>query len=172
VFEDSFILPKWPEIHRAGIFKIHSVHMQAVSSCFMGARRGTTSKPVRLGFRIEVELRVGGSVRILPPKDPEVYGDHAGKVIACEPGRKLTYTFCSKDKPEVAKKRESPSRVTYELTPIGPLVRLRLIHENLLPEDLEKDPNTFHGINNGWPAIMSSLKSLLETGEPITFSPC
>jgi hypothetical protein len=53
-----------------------------------------------------------------------------------------------------------------------PLVKLRLIHENLLPEDIEKDPNQFRGINNGWPAILSSLKSLLETGEPITFSPC
>ncbi len=57
-----------------------------------------------------------------------------------------------------------------KLTPMGPLVKLRLIHENLLPEDLEKDPNKFQGINNGWPAILSSLKSLLETGEPITFS--
>ena len=69
-------------------------------------------------------------------------------------------------------KRTSPSRLTYELTPMGPLVKLRLIHENLLPEDIEKDPNQFRGINNGWPAILSSLKSLLETGEPITFSPC
>jgi hypothetical protein len=63
-------------------------------------------------------------------------------------------------------------RVTYELTPMGPTVKLRLIHENLLPEDIEKDSNQFKGINNGWPAILSSLKSLLETGEPITFSPC
>jgi hypothetical protein len=53
---------------------------------------------------------------------------------------------------------------------MGPHVRLRLIHENLLLEDLEKDPNTFRGINNGWPAVLSSLKSLLETGEPMKFS--
>ena len=53
---------------------------------------------------------------------------------------------------------------------MGPLVRFRLIHENLLPKDVEKDPNTFRGINNGWPAIISSLKSLLETGEPIVFN--
>ena len=30
--------------------------------------------------------------------------------------------------------------------------------------------NTFRGINNGWPAVLSSLKTLLETGEPIVFS--
>ena len=37
------------------------------------------------------------------------------------------------------------------------------------PEDLERDPNTFRGVNNGWPAIMSSLKSLLETGKEISY---
>jgi hypothetical protein len=52
---------------------------------------------------------------------------------------------------------------------MGPQVRLRLIHENLLPDDIEKNPNTFRGINNGWPAVLSSLKSLLETGEAIAF---
>jgi uncharacterized protein YndB with AHSA1/START domain len=125
-----------------------------------------------MGFRFEVELKAGGSVRIVPPSNPELYGDHAGEVLVCEPFRKLVYTFCPKDKPEVAKKRQSPSRVTYELTPMGPVVKLRLIHENLLPEDIEKEPNQFKGINNGWPAIMSSLKSLIETGDPISFAPC
>ena len=130
---------------------------------------GDFSEKYWMGFRIEVELRAGGSVRILPPKDRERHGDHAGKVLVCEPCRKLVYTWAPKDKPEVAQKRDGLSRVTYELTPMGPQVKLRLIHENLLPEDLEKDPNKFQGVNNGWPAIMSSLKSLLETGEPITF---
>jgi hypothetical protein len=60
--------------------------------------------------------------------------------------------------------------VTYELTPMGPQVKLRLIHENLLPEDIVRDPDTFRGINNGWPAVLSSLKSLLETGEAIVFN--
>ena len=130
---------------------------------------GDFSQKYWFGFRIEVELKAGGKVRILPPKGFEQHGDHAGKVLACEPGRKLAYTFEPKDGPELAKRRESPSRVTYELTPMGPMVRLRLIHENLLPEDLEKDPNTFRGVNNGWPAIMSSLKSLLETGHEIAY---
>jgi uncharacterized protein YndB with AHSA1/START domain len=130
---------------------------------------GDISAKYWMGFRIEVEQKAGGKVRILPPKDAEKYGDHAGKVLLCEPGRKLVYEFVPKDKPEVARKRTGPSRVTYELTPMGSMVKLRLIHENLLPEDLEKDPNKFQGINNGWPAILSSLKSLLETGKEITY---
>jgi uncharacterized protein YndB with AHSA1/START domain len=133
---------------------------------------GDFSEKYWIGFRIEVEQKVGGRLRIVPPPGKEQYADHAGEVLVCEPLRKLVYTWNTrdKDKPEVAKKRESLSRVTYELTPMGAQVRLRLIHENLLPEDIEKDPNTFKGINNGWPAVLSSLKSLLETGEAITFA--
>lgn len=131
---------------------------------------GEFSKKYWFGFRIEVEQKAGGIVRILPPKGMEDVGDHAGKVLVCEPGRKLVYTWNPEDRPELARKRDGLSRVTYELTPMGRQVKLRLIHENLLPEDLETDPNTFRGINNGWPAVLSSLKSLLETGEAISFS--
>lgn len=132
--------------------------------------KGHFSEKYWMGFHFEVEEKVGGKVRILPPKGMEQYGDHAGEVLACEPCRKLVYTWNPKDKPELAKKRDGLSRVTYELKPMGALVRFRLIHENLLPEDIEKDPNTFHGINNGWPAIISSLKSLLETSDALEFS--
>jgi uncharacterized protein YndB with AHSA1/START domain len=131
---------------------------------------GEFSEKYWFGFRFEVELRAGGRVRILPPKGMEEHGDHAGEVLECEPLRRLVYTWNPKDRPELAAKRKGLSRVTYELTPMGALVKLRLIHENLLAEDIEKDPTTFRGINNGWPAVLSSLKSLLESGEPLTFS--
>jgi len=130
---------------------------------------GDFSEKYWFGFRVDMELKAGGKMRILPPKGMEEVGDHAGEVLVCEPCRKLVYTFNPKDKPEVAKKRKSLSRVTYEITPMGQMVKLRLIHENLLPEDIEKDPTTFRGINNGWPAVLSSLKSLLETGQAMEF---
>jgi uncharacterized protein YndB with AHSA1/START domain len=130
---------------------------------------GDFSEKYWFGFRIDGDWKTGGQIRILPPTGMEAHGDHVGEVLVCEPYRKLTYTWNQKDTPELAKKRNGLSRVTYEITPIGPQVRLRLIHENLLPEDIERDPNTFRGINNGWPAVLSSLKSLLETGEAIVF---
>jgi uncharacterized protein YndB with AHSA1/START domain len=134
---------------------------------------GDFSQKYWFGFRIELELKAGGAVRILPPKGKEAHGDHAGKVLVCEPGRKLVYTWNQADKPEIAQKRNGPSRVTYEITPMGANVKFRIVHENLLPEDVEKDPSQFRGINNGWPAVISSLKSLLETGEAISFPlPC
>src|SRR5580692_7527739 len=69
------------------------------------------------GFRFEVQQKVGGNVRILPPKGMESHGDHAGKVLECEPNRKLVYTWNqdAKDTPEIAKKRNGHSRVTYEI---------------------------------------------------------
>jgi uncharacterized protein YndB with AHSA1/START domain len=132
---------------------------------------GDFSEKYWFGFRVEVDLKVGGVIRILPPKGMEQHGDHAGEVLVCEPYRKLVYTWKQNDAPEIASKRDGLSRVTYELTPMGSQVKLRLIHENLLPDDIEKDPNTFRGINNGWPAVISSLKSLLETGEAIVMAP-
>ena len=129
---------------------------------------GDFSEKYWMGFRVEVEQRVGGRIRILPPKGMEGRSDHGGVVLACEKYRKLTYTWM-KEKQEKDAKRDGLSRVTYELTPAGDHVKLTLIHENLLPEDIVADPNTFRGVNNGWPAVISSLKSLLETGEAIAF---
>lgn len=133
---------------------------------------GTFTVKYWMGFRWEGDLRAGGKMRLVPPKGMEQYGDHAGDILECEPHRKLVYTWNmqTKESPEVTKKRKGLSRVTYEITPMGKDVRLRLIHENLLPEDIEQDPNTFRGINNGWPAVLSSLKSLLETGEAILYN--
>lgn len=133
--------------------------------------QGDFTEKFWFGFRFEAELKVGGKVEIRPPQGKENLCHHTGEVLVCEPGRKLVYTWNCKDTPEVAKKRNGFSRVTYEITPIGAQVKLRLLHENLLPEDVEKDPNVFRGINNGWPAVISSLKSLLETGEAMAFMP-
>ncbi|HWC60433.1 MAG TPA: SRPBCC family protein [Verrucomicrobiae bacterium] len=130
---------------------------------------GEFSQKYWFGFRFEAELKAGGTVRIHPPPGMEQHGDHKGEVLVCEPNRKLVYTWQQNDTPEIAKKRDGLSRVTYELTPMGSQVKLRLIHENLLPEDVEKDPSSFKGINNGWPAVISSLKSLLENGVALDF---
>ena len=134
---------------------------------------GDFSQKYWMGFRIDLEQKSGGAVPIYPPKGMEHLGDHAGQVLVCEPCRKLVYTWNTRDKdtPEVNQKRDSLSQVTYEITPMGAsMVKFRLIHENLLPEDIEKDPTKFKGVNNGWPAVISSLKSLLETGEAISFT--
>jgi uncharacterized protein YndB with AHSA1/START domain len=64
--------------------------------------------------------------------------------------------------------RDHPTRVTFELMPMDDsTLKLTLKHEELLETDFVADDNTFEGLNNGWPAILSNLKSLLETGRTL-----
>jgi uncharacterized protein YndB with AHSA1/START domain len=127
---------------------------------------GDFSEKYWFGFRVELEPKVGGRIRVLPPKGSVGRSDHGGEVLAFEKFKKLSYTWM-KEKHEGDGKRDGLSRVTYEITPVGEHVKLRLIHENLISDDVVADPNSFQGINNGWPAVISSLKSLLETGKAI-----
>jgi len=53
------------------------------------------------------------------------------------------------------------SRVTYEIEPVGDSCRLCVTHDQLAPD-------TNGEIYGGWPMILSGLKTLLETGEPLT----
>jgi hypothetical protein len=39
--------------------------------------------------------------------------------------------------------------------------------ESMVSTDFVADPNTFRGISNGWPALISNLKTLLETGQTL-----
>jgi uncharacterized protein YndB with AHSA1/START domain len=130
--------------------------------------KGECSEKYWFGFRVESDWKEGSSLRVRAPDEMKKYGDIVGKVLYSEPPRRLSYTFASSVDARAAKRR-GPTRVTCELSPMGPVVKLRLAHENLLDEDVSEDPNDFEGVNNGWPAIISSLKSLLETGEAITF---
>ena len=132
---------------------------------------GDFSEKYWFGFRVKFELKQGGKMCIVPPKGMEWAGDHAGEVLECEPCRKLVYTWKQADTPEIAAKRNGLSQVSYEIFPMGPAVKLLLTHRNLLLDDVESNPRTFKGINNGWPAVMSSLKSLLETGEAMVMKP-
>jgi len=57
-----------------------------------------------------------------------------------------------------------PSVASFELTPMGEVTRLSLVHQHLAP-----DSSYLKAIAPGWPMLLSSLKSLVETGEPLEF---
>jgi uncharacterized protein YndB with AHSA1/START domain len=113
------------------------------------------TKQYFFGREIVSDWQVGSSFKFIF-KD-KVY-DH-GEVLVCEPYRLLTVTWSVKDD-----EGDRFSKVTYELTPMNSTVKLTLRHEDLLEKDIRKDEGKFEGFNNGWPAILSNLKSLLETG--------
>jgi len=57
---------------------------------------------------------------------------------------------------------EGHSRMTYELEPKGSLVKLTVKHSMDTPGS-----KLVKAVSNGWPMILSSLKSMLETGESL-----
>jgi uncharacterized protein YndB with AHSA1/START domain len=83
-----------------------------------------------------------------------------GEILEADRPRRLSYTFHHILNEAALKER--PSRVTFVLESRGELVKLTLTHEGFADDSVVYD-----GISKGWPAIMSSLKSLLETGRPL-----
>jgi uncharacterized protein YndB with AHSA1/START domain len=80
-----------------------------------------------------------------------------GEILEADPLRRLSYTFHHVLNEEARK--EPPTKVVFTLEQHGPLVKLTLTHENFAAGSELLD-----GISKGWPAILASLKSLLETG--------
>jgi uncharacterized protein YndB with AHSA1/START domain len=102
----------------------------------------------------------GASWKLMIP-DGRV-GD-AGEVLEIDPPRKLVLSWRNEFMPEL--KAEGYSRMTYTLEPEGDAVKLTILHEI----DVDKS-KLIDGISSGWPGIMASLKSLLETGESLEFT--
>lgn len=99
----------------------------------------------------------GSSWKLMIP-DGRV-GD-SGEVLEIEPGRRLVLSWRNEFMPEL--RQDGPSRLTYELEPRGDSVKLTVIHESETPGSRLID-----AVSTGWPMILASLKSLLETGESL-----
>jgi len=82
-----------------------------------------------------------------------------GKVVEVSAPSRLVITWAS---PEQAANPAATSRVTFDVAPYADLVRLTVTHD-----ELEADGAMAQGIQKGWPIVLSSLKSLLETGQGI-----
>ncbi len=82
-----------------------------------------------------------------------------GEVVESLPPRRLVVTWAD---PRDRDRRDAHSRVTFELEPVADMVRLTVTHA-----DLERGSDTERAISQGWPRVLSSLKSLLETGRAL-----
>jgi|HubBroStandDraft_4_1064222.scaffolds.fasta_scaffold56512_3 uncharacterized protein YndB with AHSA1/START domain len=118
------------------------------------------TKHYRAGTWQESEWKKGASWRIMIP-DGRVAD--AGEVVEIDPPRRLVLTWKNMFRPELT--AEGYSRLTYVLEQQGDMVKLVLTHEMI---ELPAGPSKFiEAVSNGWPAILASLKSLLETGESL-----
>ena len=105
------------------------------------------------GMRLRSDWKAGSTFEM-------VRGDgsvsDAGKVVECDPPRRLAYTFVNLSEKY---KDDLPALATFLIEPYGKLVKLTLTHQGFADGSKLLD-----GISKGWPAILSSLKSLLESG--------
>lgn len=104
-----------------------------------------------------------------------VIADSDQVVLESEPCRRLSYTWhtftpewYAKVKDRVSADfldkalKERRSTVTFHIEPAGPLVKLTVVHDGFEPDSVVRQT-----VSEGWPHLLSSLKSLLETGEAL-----
>jgi uncharacterized protein YndB with AHSA1/START domain len=103
-----------------------------------------------------MEPKLGGSFIVRAPDGSEHI---SGEVFEYDPPKKLTVTW-NVNWPDLVAKLGT-TLVTYEIEPAGEAVRLTMSerHERELSDDI------LSGGRIGWPAMLSGLKSLLETGK-------
>lgn len=105
----------------------------------------------------ECEWKQGAKWKLVVP-DGRVADE--GEVIEIDRPHKLAITWRNHLFAEMT--AEGYSRMTYELEPKGGTVKLTVTHS------MDKSESKLvKAVSNGWPQILASLKSLLETGEPL-----
>lgn len=82
-----------------------------------------------------------------------------GKVVEVDAPTRLVISWAS---PSSAADPDSYSRVTFDVAAYDGMVRLTVTHDELVAGS-----GMAKGIQQGWPIVLSSLKSLLETGQGI-----
>lgn len=87
----------------------------------------------------------------------------SGEILEADPPRRLSYSFKHHKYEEL--RHEPISRVVFTIEPFGAVVRLTVLHDGFV-----EGGKYLGAVSNGWPAILSQLKSLLETGKPLNIT--
>jgi uncharacterized protein YndB with AHSA1/START domain len=87
-----------------------------------------------------------------------------GEILEADLPRRLSYSFHHVLKEDA--RNEPPSIVVFNIERHGNFVKLTLTHENFA-----EGSKLLDGISKGWPAILSSLKSMLESGTALAIPP-
>ena len=129
-----------------------------VGKVWNGLVDGEMTRHYVYGTRLETKLERGAPYAYLGDGDFRVVD---GEILDVEPEKRLAMTWRAHWDEKVTKDRAS--RVTYELSAAGPATtRLHVVHD-----DFDGETATYTGSVEGWPLMLSSLKSLLETGKPL-----
>jgi uncharacterized protein YndB with AHSA1/START domain/DNA-binding MarR family transcriptional regulator len=115
---------------------------------------GTITAQYYFGTRVESSWQAGSEYNYYMPDGNSML---RGEILEIDPPRRLVQTFQPLWSPEQAD--APPSRVTWEIEQSGPSCKLTLLHDDL--------PSAETGVHSGWSQILSGLKTLIETGDPL-----
>ncbi|MFC0106903.1 ArsR/SmtB family transcription factor [Kibdelosporangium aridum] len=85
--------------------------------------------------------------------------DVVGVIEESTPPRRLVFTWADPSTPDVT------SKVTFDIQRYGEIVRLTVTHDDLA------DEAELRSAAGGWAAVLSNMKSFLETGKPMSLPP-
>jgi len=105
------------------------------------------------GHRITSDWKVGSNYHFANQGKTTVEGE----VLVSDPPRRLAYSW---DVVKEGAARERTSRVTFDLEPRGKVIKLTVTHDEL-------EDKTLRDVSGGWPLVIASLKSMLETGRAL-----
>ncbi|WP_076866451.1 SRPBCC family protein [Bradyrhizobium mercantei] len=105
------------------------------------------------GYRVSSDWKVGSPYKLAKDGSRAVQGE----VLIADPPNRLAYSW---DVVKEGVEREQISRVTFDIEPHGGVVKLTVTHDQL-------GPKTLRDISGGWPMVIASLKSFLETGREL-----
>jgi uncharacterized protein YndB with AHSA1/START domain len=130
----------------------------APGKVWQGLIDGELTQKYVYGTRFESKLEKGAPYAYLGDGGFKVVD---GEILDVDPEKKLAMTWQAHWGD--AGKNDRASRVTWQISSAGPSVtKLRLVHD-----DFDAETATYKESIEGWPLMLSSLKSLLESGKPL-----
>lgn len=137
----------------------YEIHVAALpSQVWRGLTDPEMTRQYVYGTRLETNLKKGAAYAFVGDGGFKVVD---GEILDIEPFKKLVLSWRAHWDAEAAK--DPPSRVTYELTEASSnTTKLRVIHDGF-----KTATATYNGSVGAWSLMMSSLKSLIETGKPL-----
>ena len=117
-----------------------------------------SNRTIFMGAELEVDLKPGGPMNWVGTGADGKRGTYVrGEVLQSDPPRLLQYTFALGSSSNI-------SRVTIELVPESEATKVSVLHDQWAEDD-----TGYTSCADGWPRILSRLKTLIETGK--TFKP-
>jgi len=130
--------------------------------------------PTAGGVSMATDWQKGSTYDLTYDEGSLVIEDAAQVVLESDPYRRLAYTWHTFspewatrhgfDEETAASWRAEPrSKVAFDIEETGPgVVKLTVVHDGF-----GQGSEVLKGVSSGWPAVLASLKTLLETGSPL-----